>query len=102
METGILSPKALFQRDIRYTIPSFQRRYVWTQDDQWEPLWEDVSNTADDYLEKFNRSIGDRVKAEQETVRHFLGAVVVQQVNTASTTPPGCPGVLVSSQRKSA
>ena len=27
---------------------------------------------------------GDRVKAEQETVRHFLGAVVVQQVNTAT------------------
>ena len=84
METGILSPKALFQRDIRYTIPSFQRRYVWTQDDQWEPLWEDVSNTADDYLEKFDSSTGDRVKAEQETVRHFLGAVVVQQVNTAT------------------
>ena len=84
METGILSPKALFQKTIRYTIPSFQRRYVWTQDDQWEPLWEDVSNTADDYLEKFDSSAGDRVKAEQETVRHFLGAVVVQQVNTAT------------------
>ena len=51
---------------------------------QWEPLWEDVSNTADDYLEKLNESSGDGVKAEQETVRHFLGAVVVQQVNTAT------------------
>ena len=84
MKTDILSPKALFQRDIRYTIPAFQRRYVWTQDDQWEPLWEDVSNTADDYLEKLEQSNGDGVKAEQETVRHFLGAVVVQQVNTAT------------------
>ena len=55
-----------------------------TLDDQWEPLWEDVSNTADDYLEKLDRSNGDGVEAEQETVRHFLGAVVVQQVNTAT------------------
>ena len=84
LKTDILSPKALFQRDIRYTIPPFQRRYVWTQDDQWEPLWEDVSNIADDYLEKLDRSNGDGVGAEQETVRHFLGAVVVQQVNTAT------------------
>ena len=83
METDILSPKKLFQKDIRYTIPEFQRRYVWTQDDQWEPLWEDVRNTADDYLEQLDHSNGDIVKAEQETVRLFLGAVVVQQVNTA-------------------
>ena len=84
MDTSILSPKALFQKDIRYTIPAFQRRYVWTQDDQWEPLWEDVRNTADDYVEKLDLSNGDGVKAEQGTVRHFLGAVVVQQVHTAT------------------
>ena len=84
MDTSILSPKALFQKDIRYTIPAFQRRYVWTQEDQWEPLWEDVRNTADDYVEKLDLSNGDGVKAEQETVRHFLGAVVVQQVHTAT------------------
>ena len=84
MDTGILSPKALFQKDIRYTVPAFQRRYVWTLDDQWEPLWEDMRNTAEDYLEKLDHSNGDGIKAEQETVRHFLGAVVVQQVNTAT------------------
>ena len=84
MDTGILSPKTLFQKDIQYTVPAFQRRYVWTLDDQWEPLWEDVRNTAEDYLEKLDLSNGDGVKAEQETVRHFLGAVVVQQVNTAT------------------
>ena len=84
MDTGILSPTALFQKDIRYTVPAFQRRYVWTLDDQWEPLWEDVRNTAEDYLEKLDHSNGDGIKAEQETVRHFLGAVVVQQVNTAT------------------
>ena len=44
METHILSPIKLFQKQVRYTIPTFQRSYVWQQDDQWAPLWEDVRN----------------------------------------------------------
>ena len=84
METGILGPKDLFQKDVRYTVPAFQRRYVWTQDEQWEPLWEDVRNIAEDYLEQLEASHGDEVKAEQNTARHFLGAVVIQQVSTAT------------------
>ncbi|MXW63515.1 MAG: DUF262 domain-containing protein [Bacteroidetes bacterium SB0662_bin_6] len=86
MDTSILTPKGLFGKDIRYTVPDFQRRYVWTQEDQWEPLWEDTRNTAEDYLEKLGES-NDKEKeipAEQKTARHFLGAVVVQQVNTAT------------------
>ena len=84
METGILTPKALFHKDIRYTIPEFQRRYVWTQEDQWEPLWEDVRNTAEDYLEKLAAANGSAIDAEKNTLQHFLGAVVVQQVSTAT------------------
>ena len=84
MDTGILTPKALFQKDIRYTIPTFQRRYVWTLEDQWEPLWEDVRNTAEDYLEKLVACGGEFVEAESNTKKHFLGAVVVQQVSTAT------------------
>ena len=84
MKTDILTPKDLFQKDIHYTVPGFQRRYVWKQDEQWEPLWEDVCNTADNYLEQLNKENGEGVVAEQNTARHFLGAVVVQQVNTAT------------------
>ena len=84
MKTDILTPKDLFQKDIHYTVPGFQRRYVWKQDEQWEPLWEDVCNTADNYLEQLNKENGEVVVAEQNTARHFLGAVVVQQVNTAT------------------
>ena len=32
MKADILSPKALFQKDVRYVIPTFQRPYVWTQE----------------------------------------------------------------------
>ncbi|MDE2825865.1 MAG: DUF262 domain-containing HNH endonuclease family protein [Bacteroidota bacterium] len=82
MDTSISTPKDLFQKDIRYTIPEFQRRYVWSLEDQWEPLWEDVCNTAEDYIEKLKLHGGNGVEAESSTRRHFLGAVVLQQVRT--------------------
>ena len=84
MDTSILSPKALFLKDVRYTIPEFQRPYVWTHDDQWEPLWDDVRNVAEEYLEALEHSGDDGVKAQQQTKPHFLGAVVLQQVPTAA------------------
>lgn len=84
METGILTPKALFQKDVRYTIPPFQRPYVWTKGQQWEPLWEDVRSVAENYLENLERVGNDEVKAEELTGPHFLGAVVLQQVPTAT------------------
>ena len=79
MDTNILNPKALFQKDVRYTIPEFQRSYVWNQEDQWDPLWNDVRNVAEEYLEELERSGSDSVKAEQQTKPHFLGAIVLQQ-----------------------
>ena len=84
MHTDILTPKDLFQKEVRYTIPPFQRPYVWSQDDQWEPLWEDVRNVAENYLEELESSGNDGVEAEQKTSSHFLGAVVLKQVPTAA------------------
>ena len=84
MHTDILTPKDLFQKEVRYTIPPFQRPYVWSQDDQWEPLWEDVRNVAEDYLEELESSDNDGVQAEQKTSPHFLGTVVLKQVPTAA------------------
>ena len=61
MRTEILSPKQLFQKEVCYVIPPFQRPYVWSQDDQWGPLWEDVRNVAEGYLEALERSGNDDV-----------------------------------------
>lgn len=83
METNILTPRELFQKDIRYTIPPFQRPYVWNQDEQWEPLWSDVRNLAEDYLDE-SESSGDDISALEKTRRHFLGAVVIKLVQTAT------------------
>lgn len=85
MKADILNPKALFQKEVRYIIPTFQRPYVWNQEDQWEPLWDDVRNTAEEYLDELAKSRDAEPAAEAEAVAeskvlgHFLGAVVLQQ-----------------------
>lgn len=70
MDVDILNLETIFQKQVRYEIPAFQRQYIWSQDFQLEPLWEDVRNTAEQYIE--NARIGD----------HFLGAVVLQEQST--------------------
>ena len=84
LTTSILDPRELFQKPVCYTIPEFQRPYVWNHDDQWEPLWNDVRNVAENYLEELERSGNNHVEAEQRMKPHFLGAVVLQQVPTAA------------------
>lgn len=31
---------AMFEKKVRLEVPLFQRQYVWSKDQQWEPLWE--------------------------------------------------------------
>lgn len=84
MESNTLSLKALFSKDIRYIIPTFQRPYVWDQEEQWEPLWDDVRNTAERYMDELGKLGEDRAaEAERNTPSHFLGAVILQQQQTA-------------------
>jgi hypothetical protein len=84
MRADTLTLKTLFQKDVRYVIPTFQRPYVWNQEDQWEPLWHDVRNTAERYLDHLEQVDGVRAKAEELAPKHFLGAVVLQQQTTSS------------------
>jgi len=80
VEANIRNLRVLFNQEVQYVIPTFQRPYVWNQDDQWEPLWNDVRNTAEEYLEQLEAlGPGQQVAAEAKTGVHFLGAVVLQQ-----------------------
>jgi hypothetical protein len=54
----------------RLVVPLFQRPYVWNEDNQWEPLWNDVVRVADRLLKR----------PHEKQQPHFLGAVVLQQV----------------------
>lgn len=71
MRADTVDLRRIFGRDVRYTVPLFQRPYVWNRDDNWSALWEDVRRTIE--------------RAEQaaltgETVApHFLGALVFDE-----------------------
>ena len=54
----------------QYLIPSYQRNYVWTERDHWEPLWEDV------------KELTRQVVAAEETKPHFLGTIITKEIGT--------------------
>src|SRR5262245_6698839 len=60
---------------MRLEVPLFQRQYVWTRENQWEPLWEDIATKFRDFLEG----------RKDNTPAHFLGAMVVDQKQTPVT-----------------
>lgn len=68
MKPDKLSVHELFKRERRYTVPLYQRSYVWNRAEQWEPLWEDIERQADACL-----LADDQVPARS----HFLGAIVL-------------------------
>ena len=51
MKADSLNAKDLFEKNVRYVVPTFQRPYAWNKADQWQPLWEDVQHAAERYLE---------------------------------------------------
>ena len=71
MDTNVHTPQAMFFNPIRYEIPPFQRPYIWTQEQQWEPLWEDLS------------SLAETLAASGQAEPHFLGAIVLQLRHTS-------------------
>lgn len=64
----------LFEKKMRLEVPLFQRQYVWSREQQWEPLWEDIS-----------RKFSDFVSGRTDAPVHFLGAMVLDQKQTPAT-----------------
>ena len=76
MQVNLRSLKELFEPNRVYRVPHFQRHYVWTRDEQWEPLWEDVQEAADKCLNDDAGHVGP--VDQSHPADHFLGAVVTQ------------------------
>lgn len=76
METQVRTPQMVFMQPQRLVVPLFQRPYVWNEDNQWEPLWGDVIRVA-------QRQLEDPTGRQYP---HFLGAVVLQQVQNPAGT----------------
>jgi hypothetical protein len=81
MEAKALTPRDLFDGKVCYEIPPFQRPYVWTEEDQWQPLWDDIAKVAERLLQA-GGSDGDL-----PDFGHFLGAVVLKQLPSAAGDP---------------
>lgn len=79
MLVGKSNLQALFAKQVWYEIPPFQRQYVWDEDVQWEPLWADVRDTAERYIES------QATASQAHSRTHFMGAVVLQQKQTPSS-----------------
>ena len=69
MDTRRTTVSQAFPERIQYVVPSYQRNYVWTKADQWEPLWDDV-------MEVTRRVLGN--DANQEP--HFLGTIITKPI----------------------
>src|SRR6266566_866551 len=50
VETQVRTPQMVFMQPQRLVVPLFQRPYVWNEENQWEPLWNDVVRVADRLL----------------------------------------------------
>lgn len=70
MKTDTYTPADIFTPQQRLLVPLFQRPYVWNRELQWEPLWRDLKRVLTRYM--------DQPEATHQP--HFLGAVVVQQI----------------------
>ncbi|OXJ08212.1 DUF262 domain-containing protein [Burkholderia sp. AU6039] len=69
----------LFAHGIRHTVPLFQRPYVWDEENQWQPLWEDISGL----LDRIERGSG-----KSAIPGHFLGTVVLEQTPNVTGSLP--------------
>lgn len=68
MDANTRQLEAIFDPNVFFQVPLFQRPYVWKQDENWEPLWDDIQALLDRQL------LGAKAKA------HFLGAIVLEQL----------------------
>lgn len=79
MQPNYSSVGQVFSAQTRYTVPLFQRPYVWNKEEQWQPLWDDL------------RALAERVfnpPAHKPVAGHFLGTVVLEQLPTAAIDMP--------------
>ncbi|SDQ98818.1 Protein of unknown function [Pseudoxanthomonas sp. CF385] len=66
MKSETWTIQQVFQERRQYKVPFYQRAYVWTLKGQWELLWADIKDKANERL------------TGVKPAPHFLGAIVVE------------------------
>lgn len=68
MDANTRQLEAIFDPNVFFQVPLFQRPYVWNEASNWEPLWEDI------------HALLDRQLRTGKSRAHFLGAIVLEQL----------------------
>ena len=77
MDTNDRDINDLFNGNKVFVVPRYQRLYVWTEEDHWDPLWDDVEHIAD-------RLLGDAMQRQSKEIdhstaeSHFFGTLVLK------------------------
>lgn len=69
MQAGDVSLGKIFANDHQNVIPLFQRPYVWDEEANWTPLWEDVKSAAEEVEREQTSGLASNGKT------YFLGAI---------------------------
>ena len=72
MEANTRQLEAIFDPNVFFQVPLFQRPYVWNEAANWEPLWDDIGTLL------------DRQLRTGKSRAHFLGAIVLEQLPHAA------------------
>ena len=74
MKANPVTVRHLLENRQRFCVPIYQRHYVWSREKQWEPFWSDVRTKA-----------VERLAGRQKRFHHFMGAIVLEARNNASS-----------------
>jgi uncharacterized protein with ParB-like and HNH nuclease domain len=87
MQSKPESVSDIFLPVCQYVIPIFQRHYVWSKEDQWEPLWEDLLSQV-------------RVRLDGRVPKpHYCGAIVIDEKRRTNISEPNRFNVIDGQQR---
>lgn len=85
MKAESVKLQPLFSKGIRYIVPTFQRPYVWNEEEHWQILWEDLRQIVEELRERRSVASESELKSNkprESTPPHFLGALVLDQLAT--------------------
>ena len=77
MEPRNYTVSEIFDGNQIYVVPRYQRLYVWNEEDQWAPLWEDITGIGVELLTHAEGSGGGDID-EHSAESHFFGTLVLK------------------------
>ena len=65
----------VFDGSLIYVVPRYQRLYVWNEEDQWAPMWEDMIEIARNLC---SHAMKQESNATERQESHFFGTLVLK------------------------